>query len=199
MVETACSILAAGFSQRFREDKLRQPLGGRPVFRWVAEAVEGLGLRHVSVVLRHQQRYLSALLPGAEVLVNNAPERGLSSSVRLAAEWAQSLAEGLLLTLADQPLVSTSSLRMLVKEFETGKWDIVSASLRGEPVNPALFSKKFFGELMALEGDVGARSVTLRHWGVARLVEFPEDELIDVDSPRDLELAKRAAARLGLL
>ena len=57
---------------------------------------------------------------------------------------------------------------------------------------PHMFDQEFFPELAALEH--GARPVLERHKDRTVVLQFPEDLLVDVDTPEDYE---RAIARLG--
>ena len=196
----AASILAAGLSTRFKGDKLLAELGGKPVVRWVLDTVSRVELiRRRSVVTRASHVEFFKAVEGFEVLVNNNPQLGLSSSVRIAAEWIPSDCIGLLLLLGDQPLVSSSTITRLVEEFLNGGYLVVSASRRGEPVNPALFHRSLVDELKELKGDRGAKEVIKRRFNETRLVEVDERELVDVDTAEALGLAEKYARELGYL
>lgn len=188
-MEVAGAILAAGFSTRFPEDKLSQPILGRPILAWSLEAIKHLGYK--AVVLRPNDRKKNIIPHDYTILVNSRAELGLSSSIRVAASWMPAGVDGLLLILGDQPLsgLVTSNL---VDEFKKGGCVGVSAIHNGEPVSPAIFSRQIIHELLLLEGDVGAKSVILRHRPSFRFVEAPEDAIIDCDTPESLKTIARA-------
>jgi CTP:molybdopterin cytidylyltransferase MocA len=50
---------------------------------------------------------------------------------------------------------------------------------------PALFGRKYFAQLTALEGAVGAKQLNQRHIADVQLVDFLQGE-IDIDTPDDL-------------
>ena len=55
-----------------------------------------------------------------------------------------------------------------------------------------LWSRRFFDELMTLEGDVGARHLIAKHG--ERSTEVPTDgqsAFLDIDTPEALELARQ--------
>ena len=199
MTRVAASIMAAGLSTRFGGDKLRANLGGRRVIVWVLEAVRESKITRRSVVIRREKDIDIFSSMGFEILVNEKPEEGLSSSIKIAVEWLPDSYEGLLILLGDQPLVSSGTIERLVEEFMTGKYLIVSASVDDTPVNPAIFHRSLAGELKQLRGDTGARSVIQRHLDATRLVKVDKRELLDVDTPEALLLAERYARELGRL
>lgn len=55
---------------------------------------------------------------------------------------------------------------------------------------PALFSRKYFNELMSLAADEGARRIIASHPDDVATIVFPEGA-IDIDSPRDHEQASK--------
>jgi CTP:molybdopterin cytidylyltransferase MocA len=50
---------------------------------------------------------------------------------------------------------------------------------------PALFGKKYFAQLTALEGAVGAKQLNQKHIAAVQLVNFLQGE-IDINTPADL-------------
>jgi molybdenum cofactor cytidylyltransferase len=64
---------------------------------------------------------------------------------------------------------------------------VVVPTFEGKRGNPVLWSRRFFPDLMAVEGDVGARHL-IKHFGEA-VVEVPvagKAALVDVDTPEAL-------------
>ena len=65
----------------------------------------------------------------------------------------------------------------------------VSDGRRG---NPVLWSRRFFRELMTLDGDVGARHLIAKHAeAVAEVPVEGESAFLDIDTPQALEAARR--------
>jgi molybdenum cofactor cytidylyltransferase len=66
-------------------------------------------------------------------------------------------------------------------------------TVEGRRGNPVLWSRRFFPELMAIEGDVGARHFIVRY--SEAVVEVPLEgkaALVDVDTPEALVGVKAA-------
>ena len=57
----------------------------------------------------------------------------------------------------------------------------------GQRGNPVLWARQFFPEMLALEGDTGARPLMVRHEAVLYELEVADDgPLTDIDTPEDL-------------
>ncbi|MEN3048378.1 MAG: nucleotidyltransferase family protein [Candidatus Caldarchaeales archaeon] len=193
----AAVVLAAGPSSRMRGGlKLVEEVGGRSLVRRVAEAALGSRCRPVVIVLGNMAERVREELPeGVEPVMNPDWRSGMSSSIRRGVEAVAGRASGAVICPGDMPFLRPETLDRLVEACGAG---IAYCTVTGEVRSPAAFSSAFFGELMGLEGDRGAKEVVLRHAGIARPVMVDPLELLDVDSPEELELARSLAARLNL-
>lgn len=129
---------------------------------------------------------------GYRLLPNPHPERGMASSLRIAAAAAtEAGANALLVLLADVPFVATDHLQRLVEAFRADESrPAFSVAPGGVAQPPALFPASFFPALCALDGDKGARGLT----SGATLIETDPNHLLDIDTPDDLA---RAQALIG--
>ena len=84
----------------------------------------------------------------------------------------------------DQPLLSATTLGILVATHQQTGRGIVASEYDGTLGVPALFGREFFLELLALEGTGGAREIIRTHRDRAIGVPFP-DLAIDFDTPAD--------------
>ena len=183
-----CSVvLAAGASRRLGRPKQLLPHGGVPLVRAIALVLLGApSIGRVGVVTGSEHEAVEAAVAGlaTDVLANTAWEEGMASSVRTAVAWAVSVgAEGLLIALVDQVRLSVEHVEALALAWRTGT--VASASGYGGTVGvPALFDKRAFGALLALEGDrVGAK--VFRGREDVAIVPW-EDGLVDIDTPDDV-------------
>jgi molybdenum cofactor cytidylyltransferase len=95
-------------------------------------------------------------------------------------------ADGWLIALADMPYIKESTFRSLVEALRAGA-ELVAPVHAGQRGHPVGFSAMFRSELLALDGDRGARQLLTRH--ADRLVRCEIDDpgvLMDVDTPMDL-------------
>lgn len=180
-------LLAAGRSKRFGDvgSKLDQPFLARPLGLHVAVALEDMPFkRRIAVVDGCRLDYGQH---GFSVLHNDDPDRDMASSVRMGVEAARSLdARAVLIALADMPRVTAAHIYRLLDAADSE--DVVVASSDGvAPKPPALFGRARFDDLLAIDGDQGARDLIQ----AGRHVVTNAAELIDVDTPEDLEELKQ--------
>lgn len=190
-------ILAAGRSTRMGgPNKLLEEINGRPLVRHVAEHVLASRARPVIVVTGHQQERVERALAGLPVTFVHNPDfaEGLSTSLKTGIAAVPPEADGAIVCLGDMPQVSAKLIDRLIAAFEPERGAlVVIPTIDGKRGNPVLWARRFFPDLAAVEGDVGARHLI---GGYAEAVaEVPIDDAgaqTDVDTPEAL-IAVRAA------
>ncbi|MDB6068378.1 MAG: 4-diphosphocytidyl-2C-methyl-D-erythritol synthase [Pedosphaera sp.] len=187
-------ILAAGGSTRLGRPKQLLPFRGRSLLRHAAETALESVCRPVVVVLGAKAERLEAELNGLAVKVVNNPEwvSGMGSSIWAGLE-AMGLAgdgevdtNGVVIMLCDQPLISARRLDELVAAQSVCAKGIVAAEYGGTTGVPALFSRKYNGELAGLGAAEGAKRIILEHADDVERVYCPEGA-IDIDTEADYE------------
>ena len=102
--------------------------------------------------------------------------------------------DGALVLLADMPRVDASLIDALIGAFDPARGALVVVpTFDGKRGNPVLWSRRFFADLMALQGDVGARHLIGSH--AEAVTEVPVDgnaALTDVDTPDALKAVRAA-------
>jgi molybdenum cofactor cytidylyltransferase len=191
----AAVILAAGRSTRMGgPNKLVAEIGGRPLIRIAAEQALASKARPVIVVTGHQRDEVAAALSGLDVTLAHNPNfaDGLSTSVRAGLQAVPAEADAAVICLGDMPQVQAALIDRLIAAFDPERGAlIVVPTIGGQRGNPVLWSRRFFPELMALEGDIGARNVIGRYGeAVSELALSDAAALIDVDTPEALRKVK---------
>lgn len=126
------------------------------------------------------------------VVWNSHPERGISESLRLGLS-ARPEADGCCFMVCDQPLLTSGTLRRMMKAFCRDPDAIFVCSDGCRRGNPVLFPKELFGELMQLTGDSGGRQILRKYPGrIREIIAARPEELCDVDSAKDLEFLKKS-------
>lgn len=184
----AAVILAAGRSTRMGgPNKLLEEINGRALVRIAAEAALASRARPVIVVTGHQRDRVQGALAGLNVQeVYNADfADGLSTSLRAGLRALPADVDGAVVLLADMPQVDAPLIDRLIAAFDPEKGALaVVPTIEGKRGNPVLWSRRFFPELMTLEGDVGARYLIGQY--AEAVVEVPmtgRAPLTDVDTP----------------
>jgi molybdenum cofactor cytidylyltransferase len=95
-------------------------------------------------------------------------------------------ADGWVIALADMPRISPDTIRKVIAALEEGA--LIAAPVhRGERGHPVGFGSQLRDELLALDGDHGARAVLDRHLDAAVLIECDDrGALYDIDRKADI-------------
>jgi molybdenum cofactor cytidylyltransferase len=182
-------VLAAGLSRRMGRAKLLLDLDGKTIIRRSVEGVLAGGVDAAVVVVPPAPQALEAALQGLPVTlaVNASPESGQSRSIRVGIQALPPGTEAVLIALGDQPSVPVAVVRGLIERWRATGAPIVAPRYREGRGNPVLFSAELAPELLALEGDQGARPIIERDAGRVELLEVDEPMPADVDTPEDIQ------------
>ena len=187
MVNIQLLLLAAGTSKRMGVSKQLLPWGNESVIEHQIKTLLDTN-RPLSVVLG---AYADEITPVIEkfkvdIFINNLWKNGMGSSIAFGVQQVlkrDPTIDGILISLIDQPLLTTNHFNNILNSFESGKKQIiVSRSEKGWTSAPVLFDKMYFKELVALDGEEGAKVLTTKHKD-AVLPIYAGDMLIDVDTP----------------
>jgi molybdenum cofactor cytidylyltransferase len=188
-------VLAAGRSTRMGgPNKLLAEIKGRPLVRIAAEQAVASQAEPVIVVTGHQREQVEAALNGLDVTFVHNPDfaEGLSTSVKAGVAAAPDNVDGVIVCLGDMPQVNAPLIDKLIAAFDPEKGALVVVpAINGKRGNPVVWSRRFFPELAALQGDAGARHL-IRSVPEA-VIEVPLSgtaALVDVDTPDALEAVK---------
>jgi molybdenum cofactor cytidylyltransferase len=177
----AALVLAAGRSSRMGgPNKLLAEIGGRPLVRIVTEQV-----------LASRARPVLAGLP-VEFVHNPAFADGLGTSLKAGIGALPAQSDGVIVCLSDMPQVDAAMIDKLTGALAPDKGTLIAVpTIAGQRGNPVVWSRRFFPELMAVEGDIGARHLIGRY--AEAVIEVPltgTAALTDVDTPEALEAVR---------
>jgi molybdenum cofactor cytidylyltransferase len=191
----AAIVLAAGRSTRMGgPNKLLAEIGGKPLVRIAAEQALASRARPVIVVTGHQRDKVEAALAGLDVRFTHNPNfaEGLSTSVKAGLAALPAEADGAIVCLGDMPQVTAGLIDKLTAAFDPEKGALVVIPvIDGKRGNPVVWARRFFPELMAIDGDIGARHLIGRYpEAVAEVALSDTAALVDVDTPDALVKVK---------
>ena len=192
----AALVLAAGRSSRMGgPNKLLAEIGGRPLVRIAVEEALASQARPVIVVTGHQRERVEAALAGLPVDFVHNPKfaDGLGTSLRAGIAALPAQADAVIVCLGDMPQVDATMIDRLIGALDPDKGALIAIpTIDGQRGNPVVWSRRFFSDLMNVEGDVGARHLISRY--SEAVVEVPltgSAALTDVDTPEALEAVSR--------
>ena len=203
--KTCVAVLAGGASRRFGAPKLLVPFAGATLLDRALATATGSAADCAAVVTGAYHREMSEHLEGADlsgapcrIVRNRQWEAGQATSVHAAVRFARAEgASALLVMVADQPRVTAAHLNALLWEYDQGSAQAYLSATDHGHGNPCIFDESLFDDLLALEGDEGARALfRTRRDVAARHVHFDDPYLFeDVDTPADLRRLEEAMAR----
>jgi molybdenum cofactor cytidylyltransferase len=183
-------VLAAGASSRMGHNKLVAQVDGKPMIRQVVDEVAASSAAPIVVVTGKDAASVEAALAGCAVrFVNNSDySKGLSTSLKCGLNALPEDCDAAVIVLGDMPAVSAALIDRLIAAFNpTEGRAICLATHGGKRGNPVLFARRFFAEMEAIEGDVGARGLIGAYPELVCEVEAGDDApLIDLDTPEAL-------------
>ncbi len=193
----AAIVLAAGRSSRMGgPNKLLAEIDGKKLVRIVAEQALASKASEVIVVTGHQAELVEQALEGLKVRFVRNPDfaGGIASSVKAGIAAVPDSADGALVCLGDMPLIDARLIDRLIDAFAPDRGNLIAVpASEGRRGNPVLWSRRFFRELMTLEGDVGARHLIDKHGeAVAEVPVEGQSAFLDIDTPQALEAARRS-------
>ena len=187
----AAIILAAGQSRRMGAvNKLLIEVDGKPMMRHAVDAAREAGADPVIVVTGHQPEEVQAAAGDQATFVHNpAFDQGLSTSLRVGISAVPEACDGALIALGDMPKVGAEHLRRLVAAHDPDEGHLICVPTRnGKRGNPVFWDRRFFEDMVALGGDVGAKHLIGDYEDVVVEVPMSDDAVLtDVDSPAALE------------
>jgi len=196
----AAIVLAAGRSTRMGgPNKLLETISGKPLVRIAAEQALSSRASPVVVVSGHERARVEAALASLDVRLVHNPDyaQGLSTSVKAGLAALPPESEAAIVCLGDMPQVTSALIDRLIAAFDPERNAlVVLPTFSGKRGNPVLWSRRFFPELIALEGDVGARHLIGAYPEV--VTEVPVENaaaMVDIDTPDALRAAKAEMER----
>jgi molybdenum cofactor cytidylyltransferase len=176
-------------------NKLLAELDGKKLVRIATEQALASKASEVIVVTGHQTELVEQALQGLKVRFVKNPDfaGGIASSVKAGIAAVSEASDGAVVCLGDMPLIDAGLIDRLIDGFAPDRGNLIVVPVSdGRRGNPVLWSRRFFKELMTLDGDVGARHLIARHTeAVAEVPVDGEGAFLDIDTPQALEAARR--------
>ncbi|NBX56521.1 MAG: nucleotidyltransferase family protein [Betaproteobacteria bacterium] len=199
----AAVLLAAGAGSRMgHRPKSLLLLDGKPLIRRQVLALLGAGVTQLVVVLGHYADHIATPLQGLPLTLvqNPQPEDGLVSSQRLGLQALPDGLGGVVMALADQPLIEASDVQQLMQQFAERPpgTHMVYPLVKGQPGNPVMLSSQARLAILAGHAAMGCKEWRQAH--PKQVQPFPSDNwhfVTDMDHLEDLaDFEQRTGRRL---
>ncbi|MFW6076828.1 MAG: NTP transferase domain-containing protein [Hyphomicrobiales bacterium] len=186
----AALVLAAGRSSRMGgPNKLLATVAGTPMVRRVAETALATAANPVIVVTGHQAAEVEATLAGLDVQIVHNPDyaSGLASSLKTGLATLPPETDAFVVCLGDMPLIEPAHIDSLIAAFDPDSRPVCVPVHAGRRGNPVLWSRRYIPNMLALEGDEGARRLLDTHAVAVTEVPVGSDTIFaDFDTPEAL-------------
>ena len=183
-------LLAAGKGERMGRAKQLLTLGGQRMIEAALGNLQKSRVDEIIVVLGFAAAEVRPFVEGKDrvaVVMNPRFEEGMSTSIHEGMRALDTRTSGILIALADQPLIPPEVINRLIEDFATGTQGIVLPVYQDQQGHPVIFDRKQYeGKLLALRGDVGGREIVKNHPEDVLEVEVASRGIVmDIDAPED--------------
>ncbi|WP_405396934.1 NTP transferase domain-containing protein [Maribacter sp. Asnod2-G09] len=187
-LDIAVLIMAAGASRRMDGIKQLMPWKDSNFLLETIKTVRNTNAKSLHVVLGAKAEFINTQCSlkekNIDIIVNANWENGLGDSiahgVKVLLQQRPAL-DGVLICLADQPLLSFEYLNSLIAEYIKHPSKIIATNYGKKLGVPALFPKLLFEELSVLKGDFGAKEILNNKSNVIISLDAA-DQIADVDT-----------------
>ena len=186
---TGIIILAAGNSSRLGQPKQLLQYKDATLLQHIISEASAIQDTIMVVVTGANPEEIENEIDSSKVKIafNKDWESGMSSSIRTGLNELLKIhpeIQKCIFAVCDQPFVSHSIFESLITEYHATGKGIVASSYAQTVGTPVLFDKKYFDELLNLEGQEGAKKVITRFLDNTASIPF-EKGYIDIDTEED--------------
>ena len=169
-------------------------LKGKYLLEHALSAALGSRLNHLVLVLGHEHQNIIQKLGDSirhsrlQVVVNHRYLEGQSGSVRTGLLKICDAFPSAMFLLGDQPMLDSNTINYMLDRFDGSGKDICVPVNRGKRGNPTIFNSVMYDQLLAIEGDIGARDIIEANPERVLYLEV-ENSLcfFDIDSQKDYD------------
>ena len=185
----SATILAAGSSQRMGDNKLLLPFQDDTLINVVCKTIIDSYLKPVFVVTGFENKKVLESLPKSidKIVYNEDWSRGMATSINKAISSLPNNIDGNMIVLGDMPLITVKTINKLHQVFLNNNGNkIIYADYLGKQANPVIFPRKFFDEILHLNGDKGCKKIIYKNRKSSIGVPIDSSEVIfDCDTKDD--------------
>tara|TARA_Y100001936_G_scaffold127096_1_gene124466 strand:+ start:3505 stop:4107 length:603 start_codon:yes stop_codon:yes gene_type:complete len=164
-----CFILAAGMSKRMgNENKLLKKLNNNSILNQTLNNHIESKIDNINLILGHEKDIILKHIDQNKIFIieNNNFKSGMLSSILKINENISNETRGILISLADMPLVTSEDINKLIKIFNENDQKVICIpENKGKLGNPLLLPKEIYKDLIKdiskLSNDKGLKNIIL--------------------------------------
>jgi molybdenum cofactor cytidylyltransferase len=185
----AIILLAAGQSSRMKAIKQLLPWKGTTLLLHALNTILDIQKEKVFMVLGVNSALIQERLKlesyPVTLIKNEAWQMGLGSSIACGIDAIlkqEHAIDGIVICLADQPLLTSSYYKELIRVFTSNNVPIVATRYPNKFGVPAIFKTEIAQELIHLKEDHGARYMMSKYKELVLALDAG-DQIVDIDTP----------------
>ena len=179
-------ILAAGVSRRFNGNKLLENINGRRLFEITIDKFNNFHFYKKAIVSCNNEIKKYVEDKKYIYIENDKQELGQSYSIMLGVKLMYDC-DALMFSVCDQPNLSTKTIKTMLDLYKDNE-KILAVKVGDRLGNPNIFGKRYYDDLLKLNGDVGGKVVINKNLSNTKFIEVDEKELFDIDTRYDLDI-----------
>ena len=191
MDNTAIVILAAGNSTRFGSIKQLLHFNGKTLLQHAIDEAATAEIQQILVITGANANEVSASIVNnkIEIIFNDDWQEGMASGIVAGITRLTSLyndVDKIIIAVCDQPFITSALFEQLYQMQRIIGKGIVACAYADTLGTPVLFTKKYFDQLLSLQGDEGAKKLLKAYSYDVAKVDFPKG-YIDIDTEVDYQ------------
>lgn len=185
-------ILAAGNSSRFiNSNKLLFQINGFTMIELVVKTILKANFKPIYAITGFEKNKIYKNLSKFDIncIYNKNWSEGLSTSIQLGILKIEEHFDGTLIALGDMPLISTTTLEKMKKEFlyNNGNF-IICPEYKNQIGNPIIIPKKYFHFANDLQGDNGFKKIINKNPNFIKTIKINSNEIFqDFDTRKKID------------
>ena len=184
----AVIVLAAGSSSRLGQPKQLIQINEVTLLNHTIQKVKRSCVNDIYIVLGASVQQITPTLESdSSIIMNKDWELGMGKSIATAIDNIDTLNyDGVIIVLSDQVHLEAINIDNLIEVHKSESKGIVVSKYKNGQGPPSFFSKKYFGDLLQLNDDNGAKPIVKANYTDVCFARFDNGH-IDIDTPDDLE------------
>ena len=196
-------LCGAGLSNRYGKNKLLETIDGKKLYEIELAKIEiakknlikkikkdfkkKIDIDAIFVLNEKQiEDNLRKKYKDVKIVLNDSQEKGLSHSIKLGVTYNKNV-DAICFFNMDMPSLTSKSIKNMILNFLCSDREIAAMHDTESIKNPAIFSKKYFREILKLSGDRGCKEIINKNLYDLYVYHIDKEETIDIDTKSDMQ------------
>lgn len=188
-------VLAAGESNRMKEQKLLLPYKDKPMIRTIVDTIAQSKIHETMVVLGADHEKIQDALTDSSVTfcTNRNYKKGMLSSIQTGLKSLPDHSDACIVFLGDQPMITPEIIDAIIDEYRHTQKGIVLPVFENRRGHPVLIDRKYRSQIDSIDPKVGLRDLIWKFPDDISEVRVEDEGIIrDIDTREDYKFETNA-------